>query len=1313
VTINGATYAVTPDASGNWSVDTETATPASGTLGTFSDGNTYQVVTTVTDGAGNTATDASTDELVIDTTDPTTPTVDALTSNDTTPVISGTTGTGGALPSGETMTVTINGATYAVTPDASGNWSVDTETATPASGTLGAFSDGNTYPVVATVTDGAGNTATDGSTDELVIDTTDPTVPTVVSQTTSDTTPVITGTTGTGSALASGETMTVTINGATYAVTPDASGNWSVDTETATPASGTLGTFSDGNTYQVVTTVTDGAGNTATDASTDELVIDSSVPTTPTVDALTSNDTTPVITGTTGTGAALPSGETMTVTINGATYAVTPDASGNWSVDTETATPASGTLGTFTDGNTYPVVATVTDGAGNTATDASTDELVIDSSVPTTPTVDALTSNDTTPVITGTTGTGAALPSGETMTVTINGATYAVTPDASGNWSVDTETATPASGTLGAFSDGNTYQVVATVTDGAGNTATDASTDELVIDTTDPTTPTVVSQTTSDTTPVITGTTGTGGALPSGETMTVTINGATYAVTPDASGNWSVDTETATPASGTLGAFSDGNTYSVVATVTDGAGNTATDASTDELVIDTTDPTVPTVVSQTTSDTTPVITGTTGTGGALPSGETMTVTINGATYAVTPDASGNWSVDTETATPASGTLGAFSDGNTYSVVATVTDGAGNTATDASTDELVIDSSVPTTPTVDALTSNDTTPVITGTTGTGAALPSGETMTVTINGATYAVTPDASGNWSVDTETATPASGTLGTFTDGNTYSVVATVTDGAGNTATDASSDELVIDTTDPTTPTVDALTSNDTTPVISGTTGTGGALPSGETMTVTINGATYAVTPDASGNWSVDTETATPASGTLGTFTDGNTYPVVATVTDGAGNTATDASTDELVIDTTDPTVPTVVSQTTSDTTPVISGTTGTGAALPGDENMTVTINGATYAVTPDASGNWSVDTETATPASGTLGAFTDGNTYSVVATVIDGAGNTATDGSTDELVIDSSVPTTPTVDALTSNDTTPVITGTTGTGGALPSGETMTVTINGATYNVTPDASGNWSVDTETATPASGTLGTFTDGNTYPVVATVTDETGNTATDGSTDELVIDTTDPTTPTVDALTSNDTTPVISGTTGTGAALPSGETMTVTINGATYTVTPDASGNWSVDTETATPASGTLGAFSDGNTYQVVTTVTDGAGNSSTDASSDELVIDTTDPTTPTVVSQTTSDTTPVISGTTGTGGALPSGETMTVTINGATYNVTPDASGNWSVDTETATPASGTLGTFTDGNTYPVVATVTDGAGNTATDASTDELVI
>jgi hypothetical protein len=65
---------------------------------------------------------------------------------------------------------------------------------------------------------------------------------------------------------------------------------------------------------------------------------------------------------------------------------------------------------------------------------------------------------------------------------------------------------------------------------------------------------------------------------------------------------------------------------------------------------------------------------------------------------------------------------------------------------------------------------------------------------------------------------------------------VATVTDLATNASSDTTSNELVIDTTAPTAPTVTALTTNDTTPTISGTATVG----SGETLTVTVNGVTY-----------------------------------------------------------------------------------------------------------------------------------------------------------------------------------------------------------------------------------------------------------------------------------------------------------------------------------------------------------------------------------------------------------------------------------------------------------------------------------------
>ncbi|MBV7270717.1 T9SS type A sorting domain-containing protein, partial [Winogradskyella luteola] len=104
-----------------------------------------------------------------------------------------------------------------------------------------------------------------------------PAIPTVNAQTTGDTSPVITGTTGTGSSLLAGETMTVTVNGATYQVVPDTSGDWSVDTGTDSPSSGSLGAFMNGVSYEVVCTVTDISNNTSVDTSTNEITIDNSL----------------------------------------------------------------------------------------------------------------------------------------------------------------------------------------------------------------------------------------------------------------------------------------------------------------------------------------------------------------------------------------------------------------------------------------------------------------------------------------------------------------------------------------------------------------------------------------------------------------------------------------------------------------------------------------------------------------------------------------------------------------------------------------------------------------------------------------------------------------------------------------------------------------------------------------------------------------------------------------------------------------------------------------------------------------------------
>jgi len=971
-------------------------------------------------------------------------------------------------------------------------------------------------------------------------------------------------------------------------------------------------------------------------------------PVPPTVNTLVTTNTTPRLTGL----VTLPSGagHSLSVTVNGVTYTtahglVVDAVNGTWHLDLP-PTPAA----------TYSVLARVTDVVGQAAEDISATELTIDTTPPAIPTVVSQVTQNRTPTVTGTVNLGA----GEILEVTINGVTYTTANGLSvvgTAWSV----------TLPSTADG-TYAVTAVARDPAGNTATDITTAELIIDNVAPLASTVISQTTADLTPVITGT----ALVGLGDTLTVTVNGATYTVVPDGSGNWSIDTGTAIPTSGTLGAFVDGTSYPVQATITDAAGNSATDTSTNEITINTNVPLAPTVDSLTTNDNTPTVTGTV----TLGAGETLAVTINGTTYTtangLTLDpVAGTWSVTLPTST---------ADG-TYEVTAVVTNGSGASTTDLTSNELKIDTTAPATPTVAPLSTNDTTPVINGTAVVG---PS-ETLKVEVNGATYTVTPDANGNWSLDTGTAVPDSGTLGAFVDGQSYPVTATVTDAAGNATDDATTNELKIDTTAPATPTVAPLSTNDTTPVINGT----ALVGPGETLTVTVNGATYTVVPDGSGNWSLDTGTAVPDSGTLGTFTDGQSYPITATVTDAAGNATSDSTTNELKIDTTPPARPTVVSQTTNDTTPVISGTAVVGAG----ETLTVTVNGATYTVVPDSNGNWSIDTGTATPTSGTLGTFTDGQSYPVMATVTDAGGNTTSDSTTNELKIDTTAPAIPTVSPQATNDTTPVISGT----AVVGPGETLTVTVNGATYTVTPDGSGNWSIDTGTATPTSGTLGTFTDGQTYSVTATVTDAAGNATSDVTSSELVIDTTAPT-PTISV---NDVTldNILNATeaganvtiTGTTTGTQAGDTVTLVVNGQTYTGTVDGSGNFSISV-----AGSDLAADSD-QTIAASVSTTDTAGNTGTGIDTQAYTVDTTPPnltitsvaddTGASATDKITKDNTLTISGTT------EPGATVNIYDNGTligTVIAAPD--GSYSFTTPVLPDGSHTL-----------TAAATDSAGNTS----------
>ena len=356
-----------------------------------------------------------------------------------------------------------------------------------------------------------------------------------------------------------------------------------------------------------------------------------------------------------------------------------------------------------------------------------------------------------------------------------------------------------------------------------------------------------------------------------GEILSVTVNGVTYT---DGDGNLVLNSDgtwqLTIPASDAL---TDGD-FDVAVMVTDEAGNTTTDVGTDELTVDTTPPVAPGVTSLTTNDDTPVIKGTS----FMADGESLSVEVNGVTYTegdgnlvVNPD--GTW----ELTIPGSDAL---IDG-LYDVTATVTDAVGNTRSDAGSSELLIDTNAPNAPGVTSLTTNDTTPLISGT----ADLAPDESLSVEVDGVLYTegdgkliVNPDSTWTLAIPTSLA-----------DGQ-YDVTATATDAAGNTSTDPSAGELHIDATAPAAPTVEPLISAEATPILTGVV----KLAPGEILTVEVNGVRYTqgdgnLVVNLDGTW----ELVIPASDALN---EGN-FPVTVRVIDAAGNSSQTISPNALVI--------------------------------------------------------------------------------------------------------------------------------------------------------------------------------------------------------------------------------------------------------------------------------------------------------------------------------------------------------------------------------------------------------------------------------
>ncbi|HCR0500955.1 TPA: Ig-like domain-containing protein [Enterobacter hormaechei subsp. xiangfangensis] len=1244
VTVNGKDYAATVLADGTWSAAIPSADVSAWPEGTV------KISVTGDSAAGNPITISH--DVTVDLTTVAI-SINALATDDVINaaekgadlVLSGVTTN---VEAGQTVTISLNGRIYTTTVDDSGNW-----TYTVPSADLAGLKDGDAS-VQVSVTNVNGNSASAGR--EYSVDATAPSVTIntiatddILNATEAQSDLAISGT----STAEAGQTLTVSLNGKDYTTTVSANGSWTLNVPAADLAGLTDGSVT------VTASVSDKAGNPASVDHT--LTVDVTVPAV-TIHTVAGDDVinvaehnqAQIISGS-ATGAA--AGDTVTVTIGGQSYTTVLDAAGNWSV----GVPANVISG-LSDGS-VTVTASVTDAAGNTG--SGTHNVTVDTGLPSV-SFNAISDDNVLNAVEkgqdlSVSGTSANLAEGTVVTVTLNGKNYTATTAADGTWSL-TVPAADLSG-LGEAS----YTLSATATNGVGNSI--STTANLLVDTALPTVTinTVAGDNVINAAEVAAGQTITGKVANAdiGNTVTVNIGGNTYTATVQSDLTWSVNVPESV-----LTALGNGD-LTVSATVTNDHGNTGTgerditiDASLPGLRVDTV--AGDDVINSIEHGQNLIVTGSSD---GLAAGTTLTVTVNGKTYAASVLADGTWSA----AIPAAD-VGALAAG-TVTVTVAGQSAAGNPVSishDVTVDLAAVAISIDAIATDDVINAAEKGAdlVLSGSTSN---VEENQTVTITFGGKSYTAKVDADGNW-----TATVPSSDLAGLKDGDA-SVQVSVTNVNGNSA--SAGREYSVDATAPTV-TIDKVAGDN---VINGSEAAAGVAISGtttaevgQTVTVNLGGNSYTAQVQQGGVWSINVPAAD-----LSTLAD-NGYTVQVSVSDAAGNPGSAGK--AITLDTTPPTVSfnvvagdDVINSVEHGQAQVISGT-ATGASV-GDK-LVITIGSNQYTTTVDASGKWSVGV----PASD-ISALTDG-TVTLSATITDSAGNSSTQ-THDVVVNTASVALT--VNTLSGDDVinaaeagaSLVING---SSAQFANGTQVTITLNGKSYTATIQSDGSW-----TTTVPAADVGTLADGASYQVSVSAQDSAGNSA--SATHTISVDTTAPVI-SVNTLSGDDVLNAAEAqqplTVHGSSSAEAGQTVTVTLGGKTYTALVANDGTWTLDVPAADLANLSEGALT------VTASVNDKAGNNG--QTTHTLTVDTV---APAVTISTVADDDIVnnaeqlagqtISGTT----TAEQGQTVTVSFNGHSYQATVAANGSWSV----FVPGRDFLG-LSDGD-YTITATVSDKAGN------------
>jgi VCBS repeat-containing protein len=583
--------------------------------------------------------------------------------------------------------------------------------------------------------------------------------------------------------------------------------------------------------------------------------------------------------------------------------------------------------------------------------------------------------------------------------------------------------------------------------------------------------------------------------------------------------------------------------------------------------------------------------------------------------------------------------------------------------------------------------------ITGIVGGDATV--GDTVTLSVNGNTYTGTVAANNTFSVpvagndlvaDADKTIQASVTTAnaTATDTETYSVdtdiVATITLDENIT-----SDDII------------QATEAGQDIAITGT--TGADVQPGDTVTLVVNGNTYTGTVAANNTFSINVAGSDLAA-------DANrTIDASVTTSDAAGNSATATDTETYSVDTTLPTITIneisddVINAAESNQDLTLSGTT---TNVEDGQVVTISFNGQDYTATVNN------NTFSTTVPAIDVQALPEGNIVAT-ANVSNQAGNSASD--TEDVNIDTIAPNTPSVDLPDDQDTgvsnsddltnktTPNI------DIDLPAGLEVGNVVK--LYNENDEVIGEKTLTNDDINAGKVTIPV--DPNTplhegdNPIQATVTDNAGNESPKSTPLVVTVDTQVEAEITLDQnITPDD---IINATeagqniniTGTtGPDVQPGDTVTLTVNGNTYTGAVAANNTFSI------PVAGSDLADDADQIIDASVTTTDNAGNTASDTDTEAYSVDTTEPTitldeiSDDVINASEKDQPLTISGTTIN---VEDGQIVTISFNGQDYNATVQPDGTFS----TTVPATD-VQNLPEGNIV-ATATVTNQAGNTGSD--------